>query len=645
MASSPLVFIRRRWQSVPPAPRLARPLARLLVPGSRYYLLTSAPFVVAFGIVPISLYAHSGEEWAFAPELLLRLGSLGLLAVVATVVLLRLIAVRSVETTKALAIGLFCLGAFMLFAHVYAPVAIGPLDGGEAKSAEPLSYTLLESILLIGVIFLFHLLWRARGLAMAGLFAGALWLVGLGYVLALWPAEKAGAEARLAETSSHSVSSFGSCGLDSNVYQIVLDGLATDALLEVIDSKGWTEEFDGFDLFFNNISNYTSTVNSKASYLTGKFYHSGDLREWRKSWAEGLFRHLAESSFSIWMYAPMREWKNPYVDVFRSNLGVSSERIGASEGEFYEFLSVWLTSLAPNVLTNEAIAVAANVADHPFALLTSARGRVRDRLEGHRPGVEAPLLKTGFHQVASALLLEQVTLDEPVREPSCQYVYAHALVPHDPFVVDGRCRHVGNWRSRPEKVGSKQAYLQQAECGLRKVIGFLQVLKRLDRYDGATVVLHGDHGNTLRFRTSTDNSNAGVLGRPRAGMLSRVQALLMIKRPQAQHRLEIVKRPTQLVDIYPTVIDLLDLELQAAEVHGRSVYAAAASPREARFALDPEGRYGPNLIEVRIDDPGDLVTSNLTVIGPPTDPTLWREEVRRATKIGVSPVASGDRER
>jgi len=218
-------------------------------------------------------------------------------------------------------------------------------------------------------------------------------------------------------------------------------------------------------------------------------------------------------------------------------------------------------------------------------------------------------------------------------------------VPHDPFVVDGRCRHVGNWRSRPEKVGSKQAYLQQAECGLRKVVGFLRVLKRLDRYDGATVVLHGDHGNTLRFRTSTDNSNAGVLGRPRAGMLSRVQALLMIKRPQAQHRLEIVKRPTQLVDIYPTVIDLLDLELQPAEVHGRSVYAAAASPREARFALDPEGRYGSNLIEVRIDDPGDLVTSNLTVIGPPTDPTLWREEVRRATKIGVSPVASGDRER
>jgi hypothetical protein len=330
-----------------------RTLARPLAPGARYYLLASALFIVVFGIVPFSLYVHSGEEWAFAPELLLRLVGLGLLAFAATVVLLRLIAVRSVETTRMLAIGLFCLGAFMLLAHVYAPVAIGPLVGGEVKSDEPLSYTLLESTMLIGAIFLFHLLWRARGWATAGLFVGALWLVGLGYLLALWAGDKAGAEARLAETDLRSLSSSESCGVESNVYHIVLDSLATDAFLEVIDSKGWAGEFDGFDLFFNNISNYLITRNSMASYLSGKFYRSGDIHQWLESRAEGLFRHLSENNFSIWMYAWKPELKNPYVDVFRSNAGVYRERIGAVQGEFYEFLSVWLTSLAPNALTNE----------------------------------------------------------------------------------------------------------------------------------------------------------------------------------------------------------------------------------------------------------------------------------------------------
>lgn len=325
------------------------------------------------------------------------------------------------------------------------------------KSDEPLSYTLLESMMLIGAIFLFHLLWRARGWAAAGLFVGALWLVGLGYLLALWPAEKADAEALLTENKLRSLSSSATCRVESNVYHIVLDGLATDAFLKVIASKGWAEEFYGFDLFFNNISNYMVTVNSMASYLTGTFYHSGELREWRKSWPEGLFRHLAESRFSISMYAPLREWKqgNPYVDVFRSNMGVYRERIGAPEGEFYEFLSVWLMSLAPNVLTNEVIAVATTSADRLFTLLTSSRWRVRERLRGHHRGGDARLLKTGFHGVASTLLLEQVTLDEPIRDASCQYVYAHALLPHDPFVVDGRCRYVGRWHSRPEKVSTK----------------------------------------------------------------------------------------------------------------------------------------------------------------------------------------------
>jgi hypothetical protein len=111
MAGGLLGFIRRRWRSLPPAPRPARARG-LLVPDRRYYLLASAPFVVAFGIVPASLYAHSGEAWAFAPESLLRLAGLGMLAFVATAVVLRLIAVRFVAATKALAIGLFCLGAF-----------------------------------------------------------------------------------------------------------------------------------------------------------------------------------------------------------------------------------------------------------------------------------------------------------------------------------------------------------------------------------------------------------------------------------------------------------------------------------------------------------------------------------------------------
>ena len=183
----------------------------------------------------------------------------------------------------------------------------------------------------------------------------------------------------------------------------------------------------------------------------------------------------------------------------------------------------------------------------------------------------------------------------PLGNPTANTCTHMPLLPHDPFVVDGRCRYAGKWQSRPKKISSNRAYLQQAECALRKVIGFLRVLKKLHRYDTATIVLHGDHGSWQRFRTRRDRSDAEVLGKPRAVLLERAQALLMIKRPHAQHRLDVLKRPTQLVDVYPTVFDVLGLELRPTEVHGRSVYASAASPREARFALDPKQSTGPNL--------------------------------------------------
>ena len=94
-------------------PARSRGSASWLGPEGRYCLLASAPFVVAFGIVPFSLYAHSGEEWAFAPELLLRLAGLGLVAFVATVILLRRSRCAPSRRREALAIGLFCLGAFI----------------------------------------------------------------------------------------------------------------------------------------------------------------------------------------------------------------------------------------------------------------------------------------------------------------------------------------------------------------------------------------------------------------------------------------------------------------------------------------------------------------------------------------------------
>ena len=103
----------------------------------------------------------------------------------------------------------------------------------------------------------------------------------------------------------------------------------------------------------------------------------------------------------------------------------------------------------------------------------------------------------------------------------------------------------------------------------------------------------------------------------------------MIKRPHAAGPLRILDTPTQLVDLYPTLLEILDLEPPDYALHGRSVRAGRDAPREARFGFDPNKHLGPNVIEFRIEDQSDLRNSDLTVIGPATDPDLWRAELKK----------------
>ena len=48
--------------------------------------------------------------------------------------------------------------------------------------------------------------------------------------------------------------------IQGNVYHILLDMMDTDAFMSTVDRLGWQQEFEGFDLFKNNISNYSNTI-------------------------------------------------------------------------------------------------------------------------------------------------------------------------------------------------------------------------------------------------------------------------------------------------------------------------------------------------------------------------------------------------
>ena len=582
--------------------------------GLRDHLLASTPFVVLFALIPASLYLHSGEDWSFDPHLLFMIAGAGLVLYAGTALGLRLLARRHPRAARGTAIALFCLGLFVLLAHVYAPIQIGPLDGSVPVSTEPVLYSLVELVLLVLLAGVFLLLARGRGLAVAGLFAGLVLAVGAGYLASLALSGERGlpiGEIRAADLPAP----------QGNVYHIVLDMMNTEALVSTMDRLDLRDEFRGFDLFRNNISNYINTLPSSASYFSGTFYTSGAYDDWLEAWREnGLFATVAKHGYTTWMYVPFPHWRDAGVDNFYYTIDIYEQAAGVENARFYDFAQIWLASLAPNVLTNEALAAA---------------GTVRTAVLEDLAGTRLLSLAEGVEPYASMLMLRRLRADEDRRPEAGHYVYAHAVLPHGPEVLDGDCRYVGRKRHKRPRTEIRRDFLAQAECALTLVGDLLARLKELGRYDPATIVLHADTGHWTAFPVDDAADPPMTVGIPNVHLASWVRAPLMIKRPYADHPLRLHATPTQLVDLFPTLVDVLDLEPPDYPLHGRSVCGPRADePREARFGFDPNKPYGPNIVEFRIDDPTRPASSAITVIGPATDRDLWRAEVRAQSITG-----------
>ena len=201
------------------------------------------------------------------------------------------------------------------------------------------------------------LLLRGRGVTIAAAFAALLIVLSAGYAGAFLLTQEA--HARRAQTATN-----GAPDIQGNVYHLVLNSMRTDVFLKALERTGLAPQFAGFELFRNNVSNYVTTVPSSASYFTGTFYRGGRWKTWIEQWyRKGILATLSKRGYKVWMYAPFPYWNTRHVDRFWYNFDIleQEEGIVANVG-FHGLIQVWLASLAPNPLTNEALPLAATLA-------------------------------------------------------------------------------------------------------------------------------------------------------------------------------------------------------------------------------------------------------------------------------------------
>jgi arylsulfatase A-like enzyme/Flp pilus assembly protein TadD len=175
----------------------------------------------------------------------------------------------------------------------------------------------------------------------------------------------------------------------------------------------------------------------------------------------------------------------------------------------------------------------------------------------------APGIGPGGAQRPGGHTLERATewLRSVANEPF--FFFFHIYEPHTPY-------------SAPEPFRSRYRSSYDAEVAASDaVIGdLLEELEALDVYDRALIILLSDHGEGLGEHEYREHGP--FLYR------EALQVPLLVKLPQSQRAGTAVSRGVQLIDILPTVVDLLDLDPPEG-IRGQSLLAEEPEDSPGRY--------------------------------------------------------------
>lgn len=355
-----------------------------------------------------------------------------------------------------------------------------------------------------------------------------------------------------------------------NVYHVLLDGYQREAFDLVLQDHPELR-LPGFTYYPRSTVQYSRTVWSVPSILTGSLLAEGQrMGDWRDGMVRGgLWRDLHAAGLELTIYPLGEALCSPFAErclpadaqpaVERGNVDPTTFGVSAK----WAAIDAWFTAMLPRslalLLTGGERLLASNgsgeveLHEHRLSIVNrvlspEARGEPQGSTKNLSPAY-------------SAALFERMLADEPHRPAHGQYVFLHASLPHYPWALDGGCGYVG---MAPEP--SVEAYMAQAECGVRLIARLVETLKALGRYDDALIVVHGDHGVKFEYAADFMTRYADALRpevRPvpgesedaaavrRAGF--RAGGLLLVKQPGARG-FTVSPVRAQALDIVPTIL-------------------------------------------------------------------------------------------
>lgn len=571
----------------------------------KYYTAASVPIISVFFILPFELYYNSIEYWNWNYTLPITFLLIGLFFYILLAIGITILLKLNQRICNYFSTFLLFIGIFILFADVFSPLQASLLDGTKITSSEPIKYTLLElgifSFLLIAIIKI-----NNRLLDIVKIYLPfVLIIISIVYLFIILFTTK--------PMFKSAEGKYFNKNIIGNIYHIVLDEMQSDVALIGIEEKKLPSKLQGFTIYKNNISNYLYTSSSFPSYMTGSIYNKGSFSEWQKSFnSNGLIHKLHEFGYRIVFFPARRSWCNSDMSECVT-LGEFFENKTKNITKYYykDYFQIWIARIMPNVFTNEALAIGKEIGD-----------TLLEKTFGFDNKLIPKSIAEGKEPFSSVLMLKELIITEKERPSDGQYIYAHALIPHGPYVINDNGEYDPNHRSK-----GTSAYYTQVKYALDLLMEFIDELKLLGRYDKSTIVIHADTGHGHRgfiYKKSkkligtaeTDKKEKEPIfnnsfGWSKDQLIARTMALLMIKPPNNKEDLQFSETESQLIDIYPTILDLTKITDPSYSHGGKSLYGEKiVKARKSYFYLYPAGSIEPDIKKIRILNVKNIYNSN-----------------------------------
>ena len=508
-------------------------------------------YLIIFLVTPFSLFIFNSPFWENDFYLPLIVIGLGLFLVGPFYIICYFLFKFYPKFISLISYFFFIIAIIILCNDIIFPSGITNVGLNDLKSSEPIQITILELCLsaLLFILFFFFRFRSDRIIFSITSIINSLSVIIIfiySFLFLNFMYEKF-------NTSHHEFNS----DKTNDIYLIHLDGFQSDFMEKYLNENDVSDEFDGFTFFKNNIANYPYTIPSIISYLTSSMYDGSDLIDWKsKVKSKSIFSKLKASGYKINYYGA-----EAYKDYVIHDKHISTHDVlknnNINNPLIINFTQLFFIKIFPNFLTNEGVFLGSYIGNFIFKCIN--------------PSIPDYVANIEKAYGGGGAVMKFNTLIDDIKEQSNygNVYYAILGLPHYPYSLDSEC----NYKNLMGK-SSAVEYYEQIECANNLLLKLIRHLKSLKRYNSSIIYFFSDHGshrvtelkNPYNYSFDTlPNTNkpydVNMFPQSFEGLKAHARALLMIKPQNNNEPMEISNKQTQLLDIFPTLMNQVSLPI------------------------------------------------------------------------------------